>query len=192
MLVGFGLEGRGPSDAGESDILAQAGCTRVFLTARNGAFPSGVVEYLRPGDTLVVTELRRLGGSVKDLILSIERLQQAGAFLKVLADPLIPNADMLAHLGEACSVLAAFYRTVEQKATGKARKLTKGRPAVLTPEEQGRARKLLERSSVRQVAAILGVSIPTLYRYFPRRRAHRNRQRTAVGTGPFGHQNDKE
>lgn len=185
MLIGFGLEGRGASDSGEGDRLVKAGCGRVFLTARNGVFPMGVLEYLRPGDTLVTVELSRIGATLRDLTFAIERLHRAGASLQVLEEPLLDGSQAIQHLPEICAVLAEFVRRSEQKSGRKGHHRYKGRPAVLSAEEQARARKLLDRNSVRQVAAILGVSVPTLYRYFPRRKSRARIRNPAADATPL-------
>ena len=47
---------------------------------------SGTLDALREGDTVVITELTRLGRSVKELFSIIERVHEAGALIKSLRE----------------------------------------------------------------------------------------------------------
>src|SRR3954447_19693609 len=64
----------------QHDALSKAGCTRIFTDTASGAQTErkGLTEalaYVRPGDTLVVWKLDRLGRSLKDLITRITELE---------------------------------------------------------------------------------------------------------------------
>ncbi len=64
--------------------LAGAGCLRVFadkLSGKNTDRPelTACLDYLRPGDTLVVPSLDRLSRSLQDLITLVARLRRRGA-----------------------------------------------------------------------------------------------------------------
>src|SRR3954452_11738774 len=59
--------------------LTKAGCTKIFTDTASGAQTerkglSEALTYVRPGDTLVVWKLDRLGRSLKDLITRITEL----------------------------------------------------------------------------------------------------------------------
>src|SRR5215210_6399963 len=63
------------------DGLERAGCYRVFTETASGARPdrptlAQVLDQLRPGDTLVVWKLDRLGRSLRHLIDTISNLHQ--------------------------------------------------------------------------------------------------------------------
>lgn len=70
--------------------LAEAGCDKVFaetqsgLTASNRHKLQDALDYVRDGDTFVVTRLDRLARSVSDLFGIIERLQQKGVAFRCL------------------------------------------------------------------------------------------------------------
>src|SRR5512135_2111608 len=63
----------------QKDALEKAGCTRIFTDIASGSKPerTGLDEalnYVRPGDTLVVWRLDRLGRSLRHLIETITAL----------------------------------------------------------------------------------------------------------------------
>lgn len=72
---------------GQTDLLAAAGCEKVFVEHASGVLAKrpaldDALEYLRSGDTLVVTKFDRLGRSVRNLKEVVETLQQRGIGLK--------------------------------------------------------------------------------------------------------------
>ena len=69
--------------------LAEAGCLRVFadkLSGKNADRPelAACLDYLRPGDTLVVPSLDRLSRSLADLIAIVGTLRRHGVGFKSL------------------------------------------------------------------------------------------------------------
>lgn len=65
----------------QRDALKSAGCYRIFADTASGALDerpqlAKVLDQLRPGDTLVVWKLDRLGRSLRHLIDTITDLQQ--------------------------------------------------------------------------------------------------------------------
>ena len=61
------------------DALAEAGCEKIFEDKSSGAKADrpglqAALEYVRPGDTLVVWRLDRLGRSLKHLIETVGHL----------------------------------------------------------------------------------------------------------------------
>ena len=65
------------------DALKAAGCYRVFLDTASGALAARpaldqVLDQLRPGDTLVVWKLDRLGRSLRHLVDTIAALADRG------------------------------------------------------------------------------------------------------------------
>ncbi|MED2079743.1 recombinase family protein, partial [Bacillus thuringiensis] len=71
--------------------LEEFGCDRIFFekitgTKRNRPELNSMLEFLRPEDTVVVTDLTRLSRSTKDLIEITEQISQKGAHLKSLKE----------------------------------------------------------------------------------------------------------
>jgi DNA invertase Pin-like site-specific DNA recombinase len=65
----------------QMDALKQAGCTKIFTDTASGAKAERkgldeALSFLRPGDTLVVWRLDRLGHSLKHLIATITALDE--------------------------------------------------------------------------------------------------------------------
>src|SRR5512143_2004543 len=67
----------------QKDALTKAGCTKIFTDTASGAKAERVgldeaLSYIRPGDTLVVWRLDRLGRSLRHLIETITGLANRG------------------------------------------------------------------------------------------------------------------
>lgn len=160
--------------------LTDAGCLRVFsdkLSGKNAARPEleACLDYLRPGDTLVVTRLDRLSRSLQDLIATVADLRRRGAGFRSLHEALdttTPGGRLVFHVFAA---LAEFIRelivegTHEGLAAARARGTRLGRPPAMTPEKIRHARTLLAKpeETVSSIARLLGVSRATLYKYLP-------------------------
>ncbi len=74
------------------DALERAGCSRIFQDVASGAKAErkGLDEalaYLRPGDTLVVWKIDRLGRSLAHLVGVVEDLRSRGIGFRSLTDP---------------------------------------------------------------------------------------------------------
>ena len=72
--------------------LQAVGCTRIFSEKATGAHAqrpelNRLLDYLRAGDVVTVTRLDRLARSTRDLLDIAERIQEAGAGLRSLAEP---------------------------------------------------------------------------------------------------------
>src|SRR5580658_9130417 len=77
----------------QHDALRQAGCDRIFEDKVSGskAERPGLLEaisVMRPGDTLVVWKLSRLGRSLKHLLETVQFLSDKGIGLKSLHENL--------------------------------------------------------------------------------------------------------
>ncbi len=91
---------------GQTDLLAAAGCEKVFVEHASGVLAKrpaldDALDYLRSGDTLVVTKLDRLGRSVRNLKEVVESLQQRGIGLKALSqgiDTTTPGGRLFFHM----------------------------------------------------------------------------------------------
>ena len=125
------------------DALTAAGCQRIFeekLSGKNTDRPelAKCLDYLRPGDTIVVLELWRLGRSLQDLISIVGELRRRGIGFKSLHEALdttTPGGRLVFHVFAA---LAEFIRelivegTNEGLAAARARGVRLGRPPAMT------------------------------------------------------------
>lgn len=91
MLVGYGrVSSSGQSLDIQLDALTEAGCEKVFAEKVSGRSTRDRIElgnaldFVREGDTLMVTRLDRLARSVADLHQIIERLTTKGVGFKCL------------------------------------------------------------------------------------------------------------
>ena len=99
----------------QQHALAEAGCLRVFadkLSGKDAGRPelAACLDYLRPGDTLVVPSLDRLSRSLADLIQIVRTLRRQGVGFKSLheaLDTIIPGGRLVFHVFAA---LAEFIR----------------------------------------------------------------------------------
>ncbi|WP_179838623.1 recombinase family protein [Actinomadura citrea] len=160
--------------------LKAAGCIRIFADKKSGKDAerkelAKALDYLRPGDTLVVPSLDRLARSLQDLITIVADLRRRGVgfrSLKEALDTTTPGGRLVFHVFAA---LAEFLReliiedTHEGLAAAKARGVRLGRPPAMTPEQIRHARALLTQpdATVSSIARLFGVSRSTIYKYVP-------------------------
>jgi DNA invertase Pin-like site-specific DNA recombinase len=179
MLIGYARVSMGDQHLDlQQDALQQTGCEKVFvdhITGRSVTRPGfeRTMEVLRPGDTLVVWRLDRLGRSLKHLIEVVAELEKKAIGLKSLTeaiDTTTAGGKLMFHIFGA---LAEFERhliaerTQAGLAAARARGRKGGRPPALSTQQQEVAVSLYEegRRSVKEICRILGISKPTLYAY---------------------------
>jgi len=160
------------------DALTKAGCGKVYTETASGARADRpvldeVLGYLRPGDTLVVWRLDRLGRSLKHLIEVVAALAERGIGFKSLTeqiDTTTPGGKMIFHVFGA---LAEFERDLIRERThaglaaARARGRLGGRPRKLAdPKELELARALYAggQADIPTICRTLGISRATLYR----------------------------
>lgn len=129
-------------------------------------------EQLRPGDTVVVWRLDRLGRSIRHLIDTMTELNDQGVGFRSLTeniDTTTPGGRLVFHLFAA---LAEFERdlirdrTKAGLAAARARGRLGGRPRALTSDQVAAARGMYDQQdmTVAQIGEVLGVSRATIYR----------------------------
>ncbi|MBO0871763.1 MAG: recombinase family protein [Pseudonocardia sp.] len=164
------------------DELAAAGCEPIFCDKASGKLArrpqwDSCRAYLRTGDELVITRLARVARSVRHLLEVTNELVERGVDLVVLKqgiDTTTPTGRLLFHLMAAFDEFLADLiseGTHEGLAAARARGRVGGRPSVVTPAKLAVARQLLDDGTgrtVTDVARIVGISRPTLYRHLDR------------------------
>ena len=104
------------------DALQRAGCYRVFTETASGAATdrpalAQVLDQLRPGDTLVVWKLDRLGRSLRLLVDTVTSLAERGVGFRSLQeaiDTTTPGGKLVFHVFVA---LAEFERELIRERT---------------------------------------------------------------------------
>lgn len=165
------------------DALSAAGCIRTFeekVSTRKTDRPglAAALNYLRPGDTLVIWKLDRLGRSTKDLLIIAEDLHENGIGIRILTGRLAGNYSPTGEGKFFFTMMAAFAelerdiireRTIAGVQAARAKGKQLGRPPAMTPEMVEDARHLLTapNATVSAVAKRLNVSRATIYKYIP-------------------------
>lgn len=184
-LLGYARVSTADQDAAlQQDALKEAGCYRVFTDAASGSLQSRpelskLLDQLRPGDTLVVWRLDRLGRSIRHLIDQLADLEEQGIGFRSLQeaiDTTSPGGRLVFHVFAA---LAEFERDLIRERTNaglkaaRARGRKGGRPALLTNDKLRTARRLYEQQdmTVESIGEVLGVSRTTVYRTLRREAA---------------------
>lgn len=180
-LIGYARVSTDDQDAQlQRDALTAAGCSRIFedkASGKNTDRPelAAVLDYLRPGDTLVVWKLDRFARSLIDLVTTVDILREQGIGFKVLTGALA-NIDTGTPDGrlmlQVIGAMAEFERSLIKERTQAGLKAARvqgrigGRPTVVNEDvlAVARARKA-KGESVSAIAKALGVSRATLYRH---------------------------
>jgi DNA invertase Pin-like site-specific DNA recombinase len=93
VLIGYARVSTDDQDLGlQRAALREAGCRRVFEEKVSGARRdrqelTRLLDQIREGDVVAVARLDRLARSTRDLLEVAERLRDAGAGLRSLAEP---------------------------------------------------------------------------------------------------------
>ena len=180
MLIGYARVSTAEQNlALQRDALTAAGCQKIYTDTISGAKTARpgldkALEQLRDSDILVVWKLDRLGRSVKNLISFTEQLEHEGVGFRSLTDQIDTTTPagrfffhVMASLAQMERELSA-ERTRAGLAAARASGRVPGRKRIMTDSKITSARKLLDTGTPAvDVAAHLGVSIPTLYRWIP-------------------------
>lgn len=158
------------------DELRGAGCGRILVETAPGSGErpelTHLLDLLRPGDTVVVWRLDRLGRSLKDLIERVDDLHQHGVALRSLRETIDTSSAGGRLVLHVFASLAEFERdlirerTVAGLAAARARGRLGGRPRTLTPDQEQLARdaRAQGRMTVTEISFALGVGRSTVYR----------------------------
>jgi len=166
------------------DELTAAGCDKVFVDKASGKLASrpqldAALEYLREGDTLVITRLSRAMRSLKHMIDLAHDLEERGIGLVVIKqqiDTTTPTGRLMFHM---LAAIDEFQRelivegTNEGLAAARARGRVGGRKPKLTPKQVQVAKSMYAAlgddgkrlHTVQEIADVLKVSRPTIYSY---------------------------
>lgn len=160
------------------DALTDAGCHRVFQEKASGANErrvelASLFDHVRPGDTVVVWRLDRLGRSLRHLIDTVNALADRQVGFRSLVeniDTTTSGGKLVFHIFGA---LAEFERELISERThagltaARARGRVGGRPSAMTSAKTIEARRMYESGEYtwEQIGEMFGVSRMTVYRH---------------------------
>lgn len=161
----------------QRDALQKAGCDRSFGDQASGAKAlrpglDTALDYARPGDTLTVWRLDRLGRSLKDLIEIVAELDERRIGLRSLHEAIDTSSSSGKLVFHIFGALAEFEGKLIRERThagleaARARGRKGGRPKVLDEDQRALAVRLYQRQhNIREICKLMGISNPTLYSY---------------------------
>ncbi|WP_096700943.1 recombinase family protein [Magnetospirillum sp. 15-1] len=201
MLVGYArtstLDQKASIEAQVRDLTA-AGCEKVFSEQVSSVDVAAreqlamALEFIREGDTLVVTKLDRLARSISHMLLVVDTINRKGAALRILGmgiDTSTPTGKLiLTMLGG----IAEFEREImlERQREGVAKAKAQGKYKGRKPTAMLQANEVLrlkaEGLGATEIAARLGIGRASVYRAFqlghaPNRTSPNKPDQTQIG-----------
>ncbi len=164
------------------DALSSLGCTKIFSDQQSGVSQKRagflrLMEYIREGDSLVVTELSRLSRSLAHLLTVVESLEEKGVEIVSLRE----NIDTQTATGRCflsmMGAIAQMERELKSerawagRQAAKARGRTGGRPKTqLHKLEQAKILYQNSDKTAKEVCQAIGIGRRTLFRYLAQER----------------------
>jgi len=164
----------------QREHLLEAGAIRIFDDVISGKYferpgLAALINYARPGDTLAVTRLDRLGRSLKELLETVEKLQAIGIGLISLEERLDTTSAAGELVFHVFGAIAHFERRLISERTrdginaARARGKEPGRPSI-DIDKRDAAFKLIDAGlSPTNAARQVGLARSTIYRELKKR-----------------------
>lgn len=160
------------------DILKQAGCDRIYEEKVSGIKKdrhelNKMLDQIRTGDVIIISDLTRLSRSVKDLFSLVEQIEEKGANIKSIKESWVDTTTAQGKL--IFTIFAGIsqferdlisQRTIEGLNAARARGKKGGRPKT-NEKEIKLAVKMYDSKnySISEITKATSVSKTTLYRY---------------------------
>jgi DNA invertase Pin-like site-specific DNA recombinase len=184
MKVGYARVSTQDQDlALQLDALKEAGCDKIYRDKLSGAKAERpglqhAIEYLRENDTLIVWRLDRLGRSLRELIDTINILEERRIGFQSLTESIYTTTSGGRLVFHIFGALAEFERNLIRERTkaglaaARARGRLGGRPKVLDEKKTELLYRLHDerQHSIQEIYQMLGVSRSTLYSYLQKRK----------------------
>jgi DNA invertase Pin-like site-specific DNA recombinase len=179
MKVGYvRISTQEQSDDLQIDALKNAGCEKMFSDQISGSKADRpglkeALEYIRPGDSLVVWRLDRLGRNLRHLIDAVEDLEKRKVGFVSLQEGFDTTTNGGKLVFQIFGALAEFERNLIRERTkagleaARARGKLGGRKAKLNPTQTDALKMMYEskKYSISEICSSFEISKPTLYRY---------------------------
>jgi DNA invertase Pin-like site-specific DNA recombinase len=149
MRIGYARVSRGDTQEVEAQVQAlnSAGCQKIFKEEASGGRWNRpelhrLLDQLREGDVVTVWKLDRLSRSLKDLIMILERIEQAKASFESLTEHIETHSPAGRMLIQMLGSFAEFERAMIRERTrqgldyARSQGRTGGRRPKLTPEQK--------------------------------------------------------
>ncbi|WP_439329503.1 recombinase family protein, partial [Enterobacter hormaechei] len=162
----------------QRDALMLAGCERIFEDKVSGVQAereglATLIRSLRPGDTVVIWRLDRLGRSLKNLLQLVEHLDGLQVGLRSLQESIDTTSSGGRLVFHIFGALAEFERNLVRERTqaglssARRRGRQGGRPTILSPTKKALALKLHQERNhtIEEICKMMGISKSTLYNW---------------------------
>ncbi|MEZ8731008.1 recombinase family protein [Vibrio splendidus] len=158
------------------DALTEAGCIRIFHGKQSGKSDDNkikldeLIDFVRDGDTVVVTKLDRLGRSLNIILDAITRIQAKGAQVKTLDGQVDTSADdaMRKAMTQLLGVFAELEHSiiVDRLQSGRERTGKKGgrTPLLSAVQKQEAKARFSNGDSISRISKDMNVSRATIMR----------------------------
>ena len=163
------------------DQLNAAGCTRLFVDQGSGNNTRArtdlgrLLDYVRAGDVVVVTQLDRLSRSLMDLLNLVDQFRKKDVELRSLKENFDTSTIDGKLFFQFTAMLAEYERsrirerTMEGLKAARARGRVGGRPRRLSEKQEGMVWRLRQKGeSMREIARMFNVSVGTISRALAR------------------------
>jgi DNA invertase Pin-like site-specific DNA recombinase len=179
MIVGYARTSTLDQTAGleaQQRDLTKAGCEKVFVEQVSSVDVKArdklaeALEFIREGDTIVVTKLDRLARSVAHLLEILEAIDAKGASLRILdmaIDTITPNGRLMLNI---LGSVAQFEREImlERQREGIAKAKAEGKYKGRKPTARAKAKEVLglnaEGVGATDIARRVGIGRASVYR----------------------------
>lgn len=160
------------------DILKQIGCDRIYEEKVSGIKKerpelNKMLDQIRTGDVIIISDLTRLSRSVKDLFSLVEQIEGKGANIKSIKESWVDTTTAQGKL--MFTIFAGIsqferdlisQRTIEGLNAARARGKKGGRPKVNDKDIKLAIKMYNSKNySISEITKATGVSKTTLYRY---------------------------
>jgi len=179
MIIGYArVSTKDQSSLRQLDLLKSYGCEKIYTDKIGGIKTerpnlTKMIEQLKKGDKVVVSELSRFGRSTKDLINLMDQLKNIGADFKCLKEEFLDtNSSCGRFLFLIMAAIAEFereiivQRTKEGLSSAKARGRKGGRPRL--PQEKIDLALKMYRSgefTLKEISSSVGISVSSIFNH---------------------------